>query len=369
MKALVTGHKGFIGKNLMLKLAEQEIEAVTFGREDDTSSLKSLVKDIDIIFHLAGVNRPLDNEEFYQGNTQLTEELCKALKETSSRATVVFTSSIQAELDNDYGKSKAAAEALLEELSESNLNPILNYRLPNIFGKWCQPNYNSFVATFCNNIANNIDITIHDSDAKVNLTYIDDLLDDFSQNMSSLEKLQGYKSLSPSIVYSSTVGEVADAIRKFKDSRKTLVTESVGNGFNRALYATFLSYYPTHDFSYGVPLYGDERGMFAELVKTKDSGQFSFFTAGPGVTRGGHYHHTKNEKFIVVSGQARFGFRHMVTGEKYYLEVSSEKPQVVETIPGWSHDITNIGSDDMIVLLWANEIFDRNKPDTVASKV
>lgn len=275
----------------------------------------------------------------------------------------MISSSIQAGLDNAYGQSKAAAEKQIERYAAKSGAAYFIYRYPNVFGKWCKPNYNSFVATFCHNIANDVDITINDPAASVSLVYIDDVCTHALKLLTGTVD-SGYKDVAP--IYSTTVGEVAELIYRFKESRSTLITEAVGTGFTRALYSTWLSYLPTDKFTYTVPFNGDSRGIFCEMLKTPSSGQFSFFTAHPGITRGGHYHHTKNEKFLVIRGQARFKFEHVITGERYELNVSCDEFKIVETVPGWTHDITNIGNDELVVMLWANEIFNRDEPDTIA---
>jgi UDP-2-acetamido-2,6-beta-L-arabino-hexul-4-ose reductase len=280
---------------------------------------------------------------------------------------VLYTSSIQAAADNPYGLSKLAAEEALMSLENDTGSPVYLYRLPNVFGKWSRPNYNSAVATFCYNIANDLPVQINEPASVINLVYIDDVIQDFFKVLQ--EQPAGVVRPEVSPAYKITVGELADQIRVFKTGRESMVTEPVGVGFTRALYSTYLSFLRPEQFTYPLIAHADARGRFVEMLKTKDSGQFSFFTAHPGITRGGHYHHTKNEKFLVIQGKARFGFRHVVTGETYELFTEGEKPEVVETVPGWSHDITNIGDNEMIVMLWANEIFDRQHPDTIAYKV
>ncbi|MDY0050528.1 MAG: hypothetical protein RBR73_07255, partial [Halothiobacillaceae bacterium] len=241
------------------------------------------------------------------------------------------------------------------------------FRLPNVFGKWCKPNYNSVVATFCHNIARGLPIQINDPAAPITLVYVDDVIGRFFQLMEgavTAVDAEGFATVAPQ--YTTTVGELAKLIQSFRESRKTLTTERVGTGLVRALYATYVSYLPVESFTYPVPQHGDPRGVFVEMLKTPDCGQFSFFTAQPGVTRGGHYHHSKTEKFLVIKGAARFRFRHMQTGETHELVTRGDKAEIVETVPGWAHDITNIGSDEMVVMLWANEVFDRSKSDTYA---
>jgi UDP-2-acetamido-2,6-beta-L-arabino-hexul-4-ose reductase len=364
---LVTGSDGFIGKNLLVRLAENSINYVCFSRNNSIDELPALLKEVDFIFHLAGVNRPLDNAEYDQGNAQLTTSLCQAILDTGRAIPVIFSSSVQAEKQNDYGLSKKAAEEALIALSTATNASVSLYRLPNIFGKWAKPNYNSAVATFCHNISQGLPIRIDDPDKSISLAYIDDVLDAFIQGMKEPQK--GVVSPSVNPTYSITVGELAAQILSFKDSRTSLVSEDVGNGLGRALYATYLSYLRPEQFAYEIPVYQDERGRFVEMLKTRQAGQFSFFTAHPGVTRGGHYHHTKSEKFLVLQGSARFSFRQIVTNERCELVVNSTSPQIVETIPGWTHDITNIGKSELIVMLWASEMFDRSRPDTIANSV
>ena len=243
-------------------------------------------------------------------------------------------------------------------------NPAVIYRLPNVFGKWCKPNYNSAVATFCNNIANGLPIQINDPTTQLKLVYVDDVIEAFVQALGHTAPGLQWGTVAP--VYGIALGELAAQIEAFKRCRTSLVSERVGTGLVRALYATYVSYLPVESFAYAVPQHADARGVFVEMLKTPDAGQFSFFTAHPGITRGGHYHHSKSEKFLVIKGQARFKFRQMQTGQAHELLTSGDKPEIVETVPGWTHDITNIGTDEMIVMLWANEIFNRAKPDTFA---
>lgn len=369
MKVLVTGAHGFIGKNLCLRLLEESLEVIKFCRDDDLSDLLALVSQADFIVHLAGINRPRDIKEFESGNVDLTQKILDAVQISEKKIPIIFTSSIQANTDNPYGLSKAKAELRLQKFARENSNGIYIYRLPNVFGKWCRPNYNSAVATFCFNIQNNIEITVHYENAPMSLVYIDDVVNDFIKQIKSPQSFDECCFVEVDPVYQTTVGDVAKQIYLFKESRNNLFTESVGKGLCRALYSTYLSYMHPKQFCYDIPVFSDERGVFSEILKTKDSGQFSFFTAGPGITRGGHYHHSKNEKFIVVKGKAEFGFRHVLTDEIYHKKVSGDKIEVVETVPGWSHDIKNIGDDELIVMLWANEVFDREQPDTIFSKV
>jgi UDP-2-acetamido-2,6-beta-L-arabino-hexul-4-ose reductase len=370
MKVLITGADGFVGKNLQLRLRERkDVEVVTYTRADSVADLPARLDGVEVVFHLAGVNRPKDPQEFVAGNAELTQALSQALSQAiqnaGRRIRVLHTSSIQARMDNPYGLSKRQAEQALQALEGKSGASIYVFRLPNVFGKWCKPNYNSVVATFCHNIARGLPVQVNDPNAAVTLVYIDDLLDRFIDLMNGADAApdaEGFETVA--LQYTVTVGELARQITAFRESRDSLVIARVGAGFARALYATYVSYLPVESFAYEVLQYADPRGVFVEVLKTPDCGQFSFFTAHPGITRGGHYHHTKTEKFLVIKGKARFGFRHILTNETHELFTSGDAPRVVETVPGWSHDITNIGEDEMIVMLWANEIFDRAKPDT-----
>jgi len=365
MNVLITGADGFIGKNLVVHLQElSNVVIDTFTRNDDIAALPGKVAKADFVFHLAGINRPQDPLEFTTGNVDLTRALADAVRASGRAVPLLYTSSTQAALDNVYGASKRGAEQVLEAMAEATGSAVYLFRLPNVFGKWARPNYNSAVATFCHNIARDLPIQINDRSARINLVYIDDVVRSFLQVMRGEHAGQPVIDVAPQ--YNASVGEIADHLEAFKASRGSLITEPVGTGFVRALYSTYVSYLPEDRFTYEVPKYGDERGVFVEMLKTRESGQFSYFTAHPGVTRGGHYHHTKTEKFLVIKGTANFRFRHMVSGELYELQTSGDKPVIVETVPGWTHDITNIGDEEMVVMLWANEIFDRELPDTYA---
>jgi UDP-2-acetamido-2,6-beta-L-arabino-hexul-4-ose reductase len=368
MKVLITGANGFVGQNLIAHLGERaDVEVIRFTRDDSPSSLPGLVAQVDFIFHLAGVNRPEDPLEFHAGNTDLTRLLCAAISSSGRQIPVLYTSSSQAELDNAYGNSKRGAEQVLLDLRSAHGSAVHLFRLPNVFGKWARPNYNSAVATFCNNIVRDLPIQISNPQACINLVYIDDVIAHFIAIMDG--KLTGEPFASVTPQYSITVGELAAQLTAFRDSRKSMIVEPVGTGLVRALYSTYLSYLPPERFTYEVTKYSDPRGVFVEMLKTRDSGQFSYFTAHPGITRGGHYHHSKTEKFLVIKGTACFRFRHVISGEFYELHTSGDKPEIVETVPGWTHDITNSGTEEMIVMLWANEIFDREAPDTFARPV
>lgn len=365
MNILVTGSDGFIGKNLIVHLSgREEVTLETFTRSDTVESLTVKLSDVDFIIHLAGVNRPKGVAEFERGNTGLTEVLCQAIESSGRKIPVIYSSSIQAELANPYGESKYSAEQFLLEFSKKTGNAVYIFRLPNVFGKWCKPNYNSVVATFCHNIAHNLPVQINDPSVLLHLVYVDDVVSRFVSILDGVEVKDVYCDIAP--IYDVTVGQLVEKINTFKSSRENLITERVGTGFDRALHSTYLSYFPAEDFSYALTKHSDERGVFVEMLKTKDSGQVSYFTAHPGVTRGGHYHHSKTEKFLVIKGRALFRFRNIITDEFYELKTDGGKPVVVETVPGWTHDVTNVGEDEMLVMLWANEIFDRDLPDTYA---
>lgn len=372
MKILVTGANGFVAKNLLVRLAEQGYtDILRFDRSCAMADLPALAAQADFVFHLAGVNRPQHEQEFAEGNSDLTQALVNALIAAGRNTPLLLSSSIQAERDNPYGRSKAAAEQIVLYYMQQTSAPAYVYRLPNVFGKWCKPNYNSAVATFCYNTVHNLPITINDANVALSLVYIDDVCEAFSSLLNTEptadKQAGGFKEVP--VAYSTTVGAVADLLQKFKLSRESLVTEEVGTGFTRALYSTYLSYFSPEQFAYTVPGYTDPRGTFVEMLKTPSAGQFSFFTAHPGITRGGHYHHSKTEKFLVIKGEACFRFRHMLTGEFYELHTSGDKSEIVETVPGWTHDITNEGDSELVCMLWANEIFDRERPDTFACPV
>lgn len=371
-RVLITGANGFIGKNLLVRLSELPGFGVsTFLRGDDVGQFPALLADADAVIHLAGENRPADEAAFAQVNAELTAALCAALghevTRTGRHVPLVLASSTQAERDNPYGRSKLAAEQTVRALAQATGNPCVVFRLPGVFGKWCKPNYNSVVATFCYNVARDLPIQINDPAFSIRLVYVDDVVNALLAALKAPASGCVLATVEPE--FAITLGELAAQIRAFGDCRTSLMSERVGAGLVRALYATYVSYLPNEKFSYEVPLHADPRGIFVEMLKTPDSGQFSYFTAHPGITRGGHYHHTKTEKFLVIKGEALFRFRHLLTNELVELRTGGTKPQVVDTIPGWTHDITNVGDDEMVVMLWANENFDRQKPDTVASKV
>lgn len=369
MRIGITGASGFVGRNLQWRLREAGFTDVRLisHRADDAELIEQLTG-LDFVFHLAGVNRPQDPIEFDDGNADFSLRLVSILGSLPGRRPpVAFASSTQATLDNVYGRSKRAAEEALLHYQRQCRVPVYIFRLTNVFGKWCRPNYNSVVATFCHNIARDLPVTINDPSSPLRLVYIDDVLDQMLALLGSTPPEPGYVDITPT--YNTSVGELADALRGFKATRDGLMTDRVGTGLTRALYATYVSYLPPEAFAYSVPRHADPRGTFVEMLKTPDCGQFSYFTANPGVTRGEHYHHTKTEKFLVIKGVAHFGFRHIDSGETHELIARGGEARVVETIPGWTHNITNIGDDELIVMLWANEVYDRLRPDTTAMKV
>ena len=367
MRIVVTGADGFIGSNLRVRLCELNHDVVSITRSTTREQLESELATADFVFHLAGVNRPKDPSEFSSGNVGFTETLCLALAASGRRTPVAYTSSTQAAFDNPYGRSKREAEEVLLRYRHDSGAPVYLFRLTNVFGKWCRPHYNSAVATFCHQLSHGLPISIHDPAAQLRLLYVDDLVAAFVSLLTSPDAQSGYVEVAP--VYDTTVGELARILGDVAESRTSLVTPRVGVGLHRALYATYVSYMSPDSFDYRVPHYADPRGMFVEMLKTPDCGQFSYFTAKPGVTRGEHYHHSKTEKFLVIQGMARFGFRHIQTGETHELIARGGEGHIVETVPGWTHNVSNIGADELIVMLWANEIFDRARPDTVAMKV
>ncbi len=368
MRVIVTGANGFVARNLRFRLAElgrADIIPVTRSTSDD--ELRSAASTGDFVFHLAGVNRPTDPAEFGRGNRDFTERLCEHLAAAGRPIPIVYASSRQATADNVYGRSKLAGEAIVERYGRESGAPFYIFRLPNVFGKWSRPNYNSAVATFSYNIARRLPITVHDPSAPLSLVYVDDVVDAMVGLLDTRGQAVGHRDVEPE--YRTTVGEVAAMIEGFRGGRETLAVPPAGGGLVRALYATYMSFLPPSDFAYDVRCHADARGVFVEMLKMPAFGQVSYFTAGPGVTRGGHYHHTKTEKFLVVKGSARFGFRNVDTNDAYELFVNGSTPRIVETVPGWAHDVTNVGTDEMVVMLWANEVFDPQRPDTIRYEI
>ncbi|MCF6330975.1 MAG: NAD-dependent epimerase/dehydratase family protein [Sulfurimonas sp.] len=367
MKILITGLDGFIAKNLIEYLKRDEkIKLYLYGKKDSNSILEAYLREVDFIYHLAGVNRPENVEEFYEGNSNLTKKIIEILKQNNKSTPILLSSSSQAIIDNDYGKSKKKAENILIDYSNETNASIYIYRLPSVFGKWSKPNYNSVVSTWCHNISNNLEIQVNNKTTELSLVYIDDVIKSFIEKL-DIKSDKNYFEIQT--VYKKTLGEIEELLKKFKDNRKTLLIPNVASGFERALYATYLSYLPFTDFSYELNGHKDKRGTFYEIIKTLDSGQFSLSTTAPGVTRGGHYHNTKNEKFLVVKGEATIKFRHIITDEEISYKVCDKKMEVVEMIPGYTHNIKNTGNEELILFLWANENYNEINPDTYLLEV
>ncbi|MGD9716739.1 MAG: NAD-dependent epimerase/dehydratase family protein [Sulfuricurvum sp.] len=369
MRVLVTGSRGFIAKNLIERLGRMEgTEIDTYDRDDVPESLADKVSKADFVFHLAGINRPENPSEFYAGNRDLTKTVADAAVQSGRAIPILITSSTQAERDNDYGKSKLEGEAVLEKYAQEHGATVYIYRLPNVFGKWSRPNYNTVIATWCHNITRNLPIQISDPSAEVTLVYIDDVVEHFVRHLDENGR-NGVIRGDVSPLYRKTLAEIHDLLIAFRESRENLLIPKVGRGFERALYATYLSFLPTDHFSYPLAGHQDERGTFYEFIKFADNGQVSISTTAPGITRGNHYHNTKNEKFLVIKGQASIKLRQIHGDDVIEYRVSDRKMEVVEMIPGYTHDITNTGDTEMVLLLWANELFDRDNPDTYFLKV
>jgi len=373
MNVLVTGANGFIGKNLVTHLRRNDdLKVLTFEKDNNEDELKQLLIQSDFIFHLAGINRPEKVDEFYSGNSGLTEKIISILKDNNLKVPILLSSSIQAANDNDYGKSKLESEEHLVGFTELLEVPLYIFRLPNVFGKWCRPNYNSVIATWCYNIANDLEIKVSDRSIELSLVYIDDVVNSFIDIMKG--ETVRYKTpeknyYSVDKTYNKNLGEILDLLESFKAKRENLYVDNVGDGFERILYATYLSYFKNGQFSYGIPGHSDERGSFFEILKTLKSGQFSVSTSKPGITRGNHYHHTKNEKFLVIKGKAIIRFRHILEDTIFEYIVRGDKPEIFDIPPGYTHNISNVGNDEMILIIWANEVFDQNNPDTYYEEV
>ena len=384
-KILVTGSNGFVGKNTVVALKEaKKYEILTIDRNNTEEELKKSVLEADFIVHLAGVNRPKDTKEFYEGNGGLTEKIVGFLREENKNTPILITSSTHAVLDNDYGKSKKQSEDALIKYSDECGAKVYIFRLPNLFGKWCRPNYNSAVATFCHNIAHDLDVWINDPAIELNLVYIDDVVasiidvieDENIVKLSNLDEEVAVTTTGASsiqidkyyyevtTVYKRTLGNIVDSLKMFRNMRNSLLIPDLSDGFNKALYSTYLTYLEEDDFSYYLDKKEDNRGWLAELVKSEQFGQMFVSKTHPGITRGNHWHHTKTEKFIVIQGQAAIRFRKLDEDKVIEYIVDGEKPQVLDIPPGYTHSIENIGQDEVITLFWSNEMFNPEKPDT-----
>jgi len=377
MNILITGAKGFVGKNLTASLQnikerkDKTYPGLTINQlylyDIDTPAelLDTYCKDADFVFHLAGVNRPKEQSEFMEGNFGFTSALLETLKKHGNKCPVMISSSIQAALDNPYGQSKKAGENLMLEYGKETGAPVFVYRFQNVFGKWCRPNYNSAVATFCNNVANDLPITVNDRNAVVKLIYIDDVVEELIHALGGKANKNDDGYCSVTVTFVKTLGEIADLIYSFRSSRDERSVPNMADDFTKKLYATYLSYLPTDQFSYPLKMNIDNRGSFTEIIRTQDRGQFSVNISKPGITKGNHWHHTKNEKFLVVSGKGVIRFRRIDSSEVVEYYVSGDKLEVVDIPTGYTHNIENLGDMDMVTFMWASEAFDPDKPDTI----
>ena len=364
MKILVTGAKGFIGKNLVAELKNRKYSDIfEFDKEAGPTLLDEYCKAADFVFHLAGVNRPKDRSEFMEGNFGFTSTLLDTLKKHNNICPVMISSSIQAELDNPYGESKKAGEDLLFNYSKETATKVLIYRFPNVFGKWCKPNYNSAVATFCHNIAHDLQITVNDPSVVMDLVYIDDVVEELINALDGNETKNGDFCEVP-VVHKISLCKIVRLISSFKNSREERSIPDMADAFTKKMYSTYLSYLPENQFSYELKMNVDNRGSFTEFIKTLDRGQVSVNISKPGITKGNHWHHTKNEKFLVVSGKGVIRLRKIDLDEVLEYFVSEDKMEVVDIPTGFTHNIENLGDTDMVTIMWTNEIFDPEKPDT-----
>ena len=364
MKVLITGANGFVGKNLQSFLSlKKDVEVLIYDRNSTEKDLDKYTKECDFVYHLAGVNRPQDPKEFMEGNFGFTSILLDYLIKNKNKAPIMLSSSIQAELDNEYGKSKKAGEDLLFKYGKDNNVKVYVYRFPNLFGKWCKPNYNSVIATFCNNIATNQEIVVNDENKELTLAYIDDVCEEIVKCLYDKGTKAG-KFYKVPMTYTVTLGYIASLIKSFKENDRGIMVPSTGDEFTKKLYATYISYVPLEEMVVDLTEHRDERGVFCELVRTREAGQVSVSTTNPEIVRGGHYHNTKMERFIVIKGKAKIEFEHVLTHEKIEFEVSGDKLQYVTIPVGYQHSINNIGNDELILVLWANELFDPSKSDT-----
>ena len=364
MKILVTGAGGFIGKNVVSTLKTiDEYEVLEYHFCMWLEKLENFCKECDFVFHLAGVNRPESTDEFFEGNAHFTEVLVNYLKAQKNNCPVLFTSSIQVELDNAYGQSKLAAENILRQHETTMCAKVLIYRLPNVFGKWCRPNYNSAVATFCHNIAHGLDIQINDPSREMHLVYIDDVIQEFMAACCGKEHKEGNVCFVP-LTYRRNLQEIANLIKSFPQCRSNLSIPNQSDEFVKKLYSTYLSYLPEDSFSYELLMHKDNRGSFSEFIRTIGQGQFSVNIVKPHITKGNHWHHSKHEKFLVIVGKGAIRFRNIFSEKVIEYFVSDEKFEVIDIPPGYTHSIENTGETDMAVIIWANENFDPKNPDT-----
>jgi NAD-dependent epimerase/dehydratase len=369
MKILVTGAKGFVGKNLIAELKNRNYnEIYECDIETTKEELEEYTKNCEFVFHLAGVNRPEKEKDFMKGNFGFTSVLLENLKKYNNKAPVLITSSIQAALDNPYGRSKKAGEDLMFSYSQETGARVYVYRFPNVFGKWCRPNYNSAVATFCHNIARGLEIKVNDPEVVMNLVYIDDVVDELICALEGKAHMKENFAYVP-IVHTIKLGDIVKLIYSFKESRENLMIPNMQDEFSKKLYSTYLSYLPEEKFSYPVKMNVDNRGSFTEVFKSEERGQVSINISKPGIVKGNHWHHTKNEKFLVVSGEGIIRFRKIDSDKIIEYHVTGEKLEVVDIPCGYTHNIENTGTSDMVTVMWANELFNKDKPDTYYMEV
>lgn len=366
MNILLTGANGFVGKNMRAALEAEGYDVFAQTRETDEETFVTYCRDAEFIYHLAGVNRPKEENEFFEGNVGFTAHLLEILTQAKNQAPIVYASSVQAELDNPYGQSKREAERLLFKESERTGRRVMIYRLPNLFGKWSRPNYNSVVATFCDRVAKGDPIEIHDPKRTVTLAYIDDVMKSFLHVLSHPTDT-GYQDVPTHEPIS--LGRLADLLYTFRDSRNTLSIPALNDAFTKQLYSTYLSYLPVDAFGYDLLKHKDERGSFTEFIRTPDRGQVSVNVAKPGITKGNHWHHTKNEKFLVVSGEAKIHFRKVGEQGVHSYFVTGEMMRVVDIPVGYTHSIENVGTGDLVTVMWVNEMFNPDEPDTYFMEV
>lgn len=365
MRILVTGAKGFLGRNLSAHLMENGHEVLSYDRENSPEDLKSYLAQADFIVHLAGINRPPKEEGFLDGNVNFTKTLLDLLKESGRRRIpLFFSSSTQANQENPYGRSKKLAEDQVFAFAKETGNPVYVYRLYNVYGKWCRPNYNSVIATWCHSIARGEPITINEAAHAIDFVYIDDVCNEI------LSIIEGRKSPDPKVIHhpephdTVSLKEIARLLRSFRESRVNASVPEIDTPFKKKLYSTYLSYLPEGEFSYGLKGHVDSRGSFTEILKKEGCGQISVNVIKPGITKGNHYHHTKNEKFLVLRGECLTEFRRIDSDDVISYRTRGDKPEVIDIPPGYTHSIANIGKEDAIVLMWANEPFDPDNPDT-----
>lgn len=362
MKILVTGANGFIGRNLITTLKQLQHEILPVEVDTPKEKIEEYARDCQFLIHLAGVNRPLKKEDFYEGNANFTFELTQLLKKYHNKCPIIFASSIKAEQDSDYGVSKRIAEDMLLYFAKMEDNPLYIYRLSNVFGKWCRPNYNSVIATFCYNIAHDLPISISDEYACVPFVYIDDIVNEFINVINGEKRDDELLEVTP--IYNVRLKELVDLIKKFKDSRNSLVIPKMDGEFESKLYATYLSYIEPTNYAYPLKMNVDNRGSFTEFLRSDDAGQVSINVAHVGIIKGNHWHHTKNEKFLVVKGKAIIKLRKIDEEKIYSYEVSGDELKVVDIPVGYTHSIANVGDCDLITIMWASEPFNKDKPDT-----